>query len=109
MKNADEGMATRAGIVPWTVLLFGGQVLPWLLIACASLGWLGASPPAGILWSAALLGIGTRAVLALRFRHSVLGVVLHPISVLLLLAIQVQALTLSLRGRSVAWKGRVAT
>jgi hypothetical protein len=35
-KNAHEGLATPALIGPWTVLLLGGQTLPWVLLACAA-------------------------------------------------------------------------
>ncbi|MFX7265344.1 hypothetical protein ABTI85_19930, partial [Acinetobacter baumannii] len=34
-KNAHEGMATPAALPVWTVLLFGGHVLPWLVLAVA--------------------------------------------------------------------------
>ncbi len=36
LKNAHEGLATAALIGPWTLLLLGGQVLPWILMAFTS-------------------------------------------------------------------------
>jgi hypothetical protein len=110
-KNATEGMASRVGIVVWTVLLFGGQVLPFALIALA----LGpASSPAGanafvpLLLAACTLALGTRALLALWFRQSVLGVLLHPLSVTLLLAVQIYARLCAEMGQPISWKGRVS-
>lgn len=104
-KNADEAMATPSAIVPWTVLLLGGQVVPVLLLPLfAAIGSSG--PP---LWSAALavsLGYGTRLILAIRFRQSFLGVLLHPLGVCLMMAIQWYALVSSRVGRRIEWKGR---
>lgn len=95
-KNATEGMASPTAILPWTLLLLGGQVLPYALLATAP----------GI--AAAILASGTRLVLALRFRLPASGVLLHPLGVLILLAIQWYALALSLAGRRPAWKGRTS-
>jgi hypothetical protein len=106
-KNADEGMATAAGIVPWTVLLVGGQVLPPLLLVR---GWI-VGAPLGALGYAILgtvLVYGTRFLLALRFRQSWLGALLHPLGAAVVVAIQWFALLNGLRGRSVPWKGRAA-
>jgi glycosyltransferase involved in cell wall biosynthesis len=103
-KNADEGMGSARAIVPWTALLGGGQVLPWILMAWAAF----ASDPGALALAviAATLGILTRAGLALRFRQPVLGVVLHPLGVALLIAIQWYALVQRVSGRQVAWRGR---
>jgi hypothetical protein len=104
-KNADEAMATRSAIVPWTVLLLGGQVAPLLLLPV-----LAAVSSSGLaLWSAALavsLGYGTRLILAIRFRQSILGALLHPLGVSLIVAIQWYALFSSRSGRRIEWKGR---
>jgi hypothetical protein len=101
-KNATEGMASPGGIVPWSVLLLGGQVLPPALLVAS----LVAGTPSVFAAVATLLGCGTRAVLALRFRQSWLGVALHPLGVSLLVTIQWYALGLELLGRPVSWKGR---
>ncbi|MDX1502396.1 MAG: glycosyltransferase family 2 protein [Thermoanaerobaculia bacterium] len=107
-KNATEGMAAPAAVVPWSLLLLGGQVLgPVLLAAGAVAG--GLSPRLLLVAGAAtLLAVGTRSLLAVRFRQSWLGVLLHPVSVVLLVAIQWYALLRETAGRPVAWKGRHA-
>jgi hypothetical protein len=102
-KNATEGMAGAQAIVPWSVLLLGGQVLPSVLLAASLLA--GDAPSAAVSVAAAA-GFATRAVLALRFRQSWLGVALHPLSVALLVAIQWYALACDRLGRPVSWKGR---
>lgn len=106
-KNATEGMAAPAAIVPWTVLLLGGQVAP-AAIALAALA--GVVAPGLLPWALAGAGLGyaNRALLAWRFGHSWLGVALHPLSVLLLVAVQWYALWRETLGRPVAWKGRHA-
>jgi hypothetical protein len=102
-KNATEGLAAPARIVPATLLLAGGQVLPLVLLACA--GWLSpraltlASLAAALAWLPRLLGM-------LHFRQSLLGALLHPVGVLVLLAVQWYALGRSLVGQPARWKGR---
>lgn len=106
-KNATEGMASPAAIVPWTILLFGGQILPLaLLLEMSAAGhWpMAALVSCGI---GVVALFGSRIALAKRFRQSWLSVVLHPLGVLLLLAIQWQALALKLLRRPAAWRGRV--
>ena len=102
-KNATEGLAAPALIVPATLLLAGGQVLPFGLLASAA--WL--SPTARLLAGlAATLAWLPRLAGAVRFRQSRLGALLHPVGVLVLLAIQWYALGRSLVGRPATWKGR---
>ena len=106
-KNATEGMAGPVSIWVWTMLLFVGHVLPWLILAGALA--LGHGPTGHLAWiaGAAVLGIVTRLALALRFRQSIVGALLHPVGVAIVLAIQWYAWWLERRGRSVLWKGRV--
>src|SRR5207249_2189563 len=88
-KNATEGLASPAMILPATLLLAGGQVLPVALLAAAP--WL--PPAAGWLAGAATaLAYSTRLAGVVRFRQSLLGALLHPVGVLVLLAIQWYAL-----------------
>ena len=103
-KNAHEGMATPVGLPVWTTLLFGGQVLPWLLVPVA---WLSADAQAlrYVLWAVAA-GLAARVILAARFGQPWLGVALHPVSVLSLLAIQWRAFLHRRRGGAVSWKER---
>jgi hypothetical protein len=102
-KNATEGMANPAAIGPWTVLLGGGHILPWLLLPLAP--WLGPDALAPIA-AAAALSLLPRLIAAARFRQSWLGAFLHPLGVAGLLAIQWQALLRRLRGQPMEWRGR---
>lgn len=96
-KNATEGMASPVSIVPWSIVLLGGQVAPIL--------WL----PATWAMVAIAVTVGTRAVLAVRFHQSWFGVMLHPVSIVLLVAIQWYALVRERFGVRTAWKGRTQT
>ncbi|PWC76268.1 glycosyltransferase family 2 protein [Azospirillum sp. TSH64] len=104
-KNATEGMATPAALPVWTLLLFGGHVLPWIL-----LGWAALHPlpvPALVLAGlAAGAGLAFRLLLAVRFRQSVVGALLHPVGVLIMLAIQWTALLRARHGKPSEWRGR---
>ena len=105
-KNATEGMASPGGIVVWSVLLLGGHVLPPTLLA-QSLFW-PTTPLVTALATIATIGVYTvRVAGAVRFRHRPLSVLLHPLAVLLLVAVQWHALLRKLVGRPAAWKGRV--
>jgi glycosyltransferase involved in cell wall biosynthesis len=96
-KNAREGMAATAQIGFWTLVLFCGQVLPFLLLLA-----IGTRLPA----LAVGLAMAPRLFAAVRFRSSLLGALLHPIGVAVLLAIQWYAIGRSITGRPVGWKGR---
>jgi hypothetical protein len=104
-KNATEGMATPLAILPWTLLLLAGQVLPPVLLLAA---WLThAAPPALALAAAATAMVfGTRLLLLWRFEQSVIGALLHPVGILALVAIQWFALIRGSLGLPLAWKGR---
>jgi hypothetical protein len=96
-KNATEGMAKPAALPIWTVILAGGQVLPLPLLLMDS-GW-----PAGL---AVAAGIGTRLLLAWRFRQPVLSALLHPAGVASLLVVQWFSLVRAARGGQATWRGR---
>ncbi len=95
-KNTHEGLGTPALIVPVTLLLICGQVLPFALLASGR--W--------IFIAAALLALLPRVLALRRFHQPLLGALLHPLAILGLLAIQWTGLIRWLRGNSVAWKGR---
>lgn len=102
-KNATEGLASPAMIGPMSFLLLGGQVLPFALLAAA----VRLSPWAVLLAVlAALLAYLPRLLGVVHFRQSLLGALLHPLGILLLVAVQWFALFRSLVGRPAAWKGR---
>jgi hypothetical protein len=56
--------------------------------------------------AASVIGIGTRLVLAIRFRQSIVGALLHPLGVVMLVAIQWYAWFLRRAGRTIVWKDR---
>lgn len=97
-KNAHEGMATPRALPVWTLLLFGGHVLPFLLVALAP------SLPALL---AALLSLGTRAAVTLATREPLITIPLHPLTVLTGLLVQWSVLLRIGRGRRAGWKGRL--
>jgi hypothetical protein len=102
-KNAGEALAAPALILPATLLLAGGQILPFALLACAPM-----LPRPGLVLAvlAAFAAHAPRLVAAVRFRQSVLGALLHPAGVALLLAIQWWAFARATLGRPATWKGR---
>ncbi|CAO3451072.1 glycosyltransferase [Azospirillum largimobile] len=104
-KNATEGMATPAALPVWTLLLFGGHVLPWILLGWAALDPL---PDEAVVMAglAAAAGLLFRLLLLVRFRQSVVGALLHPIGILIMLAIQWSALLRARHGRPSEWRGR---
>ena len=110
-KNATEGIGAPATIVPFTFLLAGGQILPFVLViwglATAWRGWPGwtvvAAPvAAGLAWLPRLLEV-------VRFRQSVSSALAHPVGVAVFLAIQWTALVRKCLGLKTAWRGRSLT
>jgi hypothetical protein len=99
-KNAIEGLAAPRLIGIMTVMMICGQVLPWVLVPFAT----GLS--LGLALTAAALSLVPRVAGAVQFQQSKLGAVLHPLSVVLLLAIQWQAFFKWTFGMNSSWKGR---
>lgn len=104
-KNATEGMATPLALPIWTVLLFGGHVLPWILLLAGLVVPLGTEVLA-LSAIAAAAGLTLRLLLAVRFRQPLITVLAHPIAVTLTLAVQWVALFRAQRGRPAEWRGR---
>ena len=96
-KNATEGMATRTALPVWTVLLAGGHVAPFLLVALS---------PGPVPLCACALTLSLRAALALRFRQDPRGVLLSPFGVTLMLVVQWTALIRAALGQPATWRGR---
>jgi hypothetical protein len=94
VKNAREGMATPIGLPIWTVLLAGAHLWPWALLpdleAVATI----------------LLMFALRAAVTIRTREPWWTVPLHPLTVIVALAIQWTALLRSALGLKSGWKGR---
>ena len=104
LKNATEGMAKPVALPVWTVLLFGGHVLPWILLAVA----LAAGSPETVALTvlACALPLAARCLQALRCKEPLGAVPLHPFGVLALLAIQWTALVRRRLGIQTDWRGR---
>jgi hypothetical protein len=105
-KNATEGLAAPGTILPMTIILFGGQVLPFLLAGLAALL---AENAVGLMLTAGALAYLPRLLAAYFFRQPLGSALLHPVGVLALLAIQWQALVRQLAGKPSVWKGRSYT
>jgi hypothetical protein len=109
-KNATEGMARPLALPIWTVLLFGGQLLPAILAVAilmrAIISHALPTDAAALLLAALALLILARTLQALRCEEPIRAVFIHPLGVLLTLCIQWNALFAHVRGREVSWRGR---
>lgn len=107
-KNATEGLAHPRRILPVTLLLLGGQVLPAALLV-SSLAGLAVAANA---LTATLSAIGTLAAYVprldacRRFSQPFGSALLHPFGVAVLLLLQWYALSLHVCGHPTSWKGR---
>ncbi|MBC8118680.1 MAG: glycosyltransferase [Burkholderiaceae bacterium] len=103
-KSAGEGIATPIGLPIWTLLIFGGHVLPWVLLV------VGVSTQDTAVIAASAAGVAAnltlRLLLRARFKQSLIGAVLHPIGALIVLAINWVGLGRHLAGRPNIWRGR---
>ena len=103
-KNATEGMATPKLLPIFTVLLFGGHVLPFIALSFAIVHrHLGSAVLASV---AIVLSYLPRIKGAIRFEQSIASAFLHPVGILILLAIQWIALIKKSLGMSSSWRGR---
>lgn len=102
-KNATEGLAAPGTILPMSFFLFGGQVLPFLLLLALS-----QMTSAGVAMTSVAIALAwlPRLIAVVRFRQPLGGALLHPLGVLALLAIQWFALARQLAGKPAVWKGR---
>jgi hypothetical protein len=100
-KNAHEGLGSPQLIVPATLLLLGGQVFPFILLAFVT-------SPLALTFAAIATGAALfpRLVAVVRFRQSISSALLHPVGISVLVAIQWSALFRSSRRRPAVWKGR---
>lgn len=105
-KNATEGIAAPARILPISVLFFLGQVMPFLLAVALLLGHKG-SPP---VIACTIVAVGgaclPRLLSTRRFRQPLRSALLHPVGILALLTIQWYALLRKALGGTVSWKER---
>lgn len=94
IKNAREGMATPVGLPIWTAMLAGAFLWPIALL------------PEAWAFLALALGLALRAAVTFRTREPWWTIPLHPLAVLVALAIQWTALVRGLMGKREGWKGR---
>ncbi len=103
LKNTHEGLGAPGLIVPATLLLLVGQVMPFVLLA-------GARPlsPAVISLAAvaAICAIAPRLAGAKRFAQPIATALLHPLAIVALVGIQWFGLARLLARRPPRWKGR---
>ncbi|MFO0894457.1 MAG: glycosyltransferase family 2 protein [Phycisphaerales bacterium] len=106
-KNAFEGLGSVTLLVMLTLMHLAGHLAPWLWLAWAA--WSGRWTPAPTALAALCIAVAAlqRGLMAIRFRQSWLGVLLHPVGILAMTVIQWWSLVLALRGRR-EWRGRVA-
>ena len=104
-KNATEGIAAPVRILPISLLLLMGQVLPFLLAV-----WLMTHHTSGFVMACvvvAVCGAWLPRMLAVgRYRQNWRGAALHPFGILMLLAVQWYALGRKVMGGAVSWKHR---
>jgi hypothetical protein len=118
-KNATEGIAAPALIVPFTVVLLLGQTLPiFLLVAmlllCVEFLAVGATLDQPLFAEA--LGVAIvvacvasylpRLLAVRRFKQPLMSAWLHPLGILLLLVVEWYALAMKVFGKPVSWRAR---
>jgi hypothetical protein len=120
-KNATEGIATPGRIVPFTVLLVLGQVMPvvfaaaWFALSVEMLV-VGATFDQPVLATAvgAAVVVGfvasyvPRLLAVRRFKQPLGAALLHPVGVVMLLVVQWYALGKKVLGRPVSWRARMS-
>jgi hypothetical protein len=106
-KNATEGMAAPARILPFTFLLFCGQILPLLLAISVAVAPASFSQGARLLILVALAASFVPRLLSVwKYRQSLFSALLHPVGVAVLLVLQWYALLRKFAGHRVTWKER---
>jgi glycosyltransferase involved in cell wall biosynthesis len=105
-KNATEGIAAPVRILPISLVLIMGQIVPYLLLAAILLGRQ-VAPEVLVYVLVAVASAWLPRILAARiFKQDWRGVALHPFGIATLLAIQWYSLIRKLTGGAVSWKSR---
>ncbi len=118
-KNATEGLGSPGRILPLTLLLLLGQVLPMIAAALWLAFWVSslvvgatmddprmAAAVTLLLIAALACSYLPRLLAVRRFKQPLASALLHPLGVVVLLVIQWYALTRQLVGKPVAWRAR---
>jgi glycosyltransferase involved in cell wall biosynthesis len=121
-KNATEGMAAPARIVPFTVLLGLGQVMPATFILAIAVfcffltfhhmfiigvrNWCALICVCGLFVLMLAASSMPRILAVSRFKQPLLSALLHPLGVVVLLCLQWYALLRQVFGRPVGWRQR---
>jgi hypothetical protein len=105
-KNAREGLAATGQIWFWTLVLLCGQVVPFALLAVASADTQALQIPVESALLAGACALAVRGLTARRFGTGPTGFVLHPVAIVLLLAVQWYAIVRAVLGKPIGWKGR---
>jgi len=110
-KNATEGMAGTVAIWPWTILLIGGWVMPWLVLIGTLLGklaglWQVSQTMLSVLVIACAMSLCASLLVMFKCRQSWISGLCRPMGMLVLVAIQWYALTRKWRGGKATWRGR---
>jgi hypothetical protein len=106
-KNATEGMAAPPRILPFTFLLFCGQILPLLLtLFLAVAPGMYSRAARSFLFVALAAPLLPRLLSVWKYRQPLLSALLHPLGVAFLLALQWYALLRKLAGQKATWKER---
>ncbi len=106
-KNATEGLAAPVRIVPISLVLLTGQVMPfavllWLLLLRQPIAGFEATFLFVAAWAAWL----PRVMAAFRYQQKLRSAWLHPVGIAVLLVLQWYALGRKLMGGAVSWKAR---
>jgi hypothetical protein len=102
-KNAGEGLGSATLIVPLTLVFVIGQVLPVVLVGVTMWRQSLAALPAMV---ALACSYYPRLTSLARFHQPILAALLHPIGILIILAIQWWSLLRRALGQPSRWKGR---
>jgi hypothetical protein len=105
LKNATEGIANVRLILPFSVLLIGGSVLPILLLVISILtraSWIAVA----ILVVATVISFVPRLAACSRFRQSYAGAMFHPVGVACFVGLQWVAMIRKSLGMTTKWRGR---
>jgi Glycosyl transferase family 2 len=103
-KNAYEGLGNPVLLVFLTLLHAAGHVLPWVVIGIAAMT-MSAGPTLWMCVAAVAMSFVQRALLARRFDQPWIGVVLHPVAIVMMTLIQWHSFALALLGKR-GWRGR---